>query len=136
MIDQSASQVLEMFLGVTLPEDFRKFILLNTFDKSGKAFPSQSVGDLTVDYFFPLIGQKEDCIATKLKLYAGRVPDEMLPIARFSGGDLLLLTLKGKGRGEVSFWDHEMEADNENQPYYKNITNLSKSFSEFYSQLI
>lgn len=138
MLDESAIAVLEGFLGLKIPTGYRDFLLDGNGQwQGGKDFDIPEQGSTSLNYFFPLVSKNlTDNLPYKMKLYRGRVPEEMLPIASDSGGNLLLLSLKGKDRGAVFFWDHEMEAEDEDeQPYYENIQLLSRNFDDFLKTL-
>lgn len=137
MLDRSAVDVLEAFLGTKLPSDYGDYLLANnggTPDATSFDIPGE--GDDSIQYFFPLISKtKTDALPYKIKLYKERTPEEMLPIGCDPGGNLILLSLKGKDRGKVFFWDHDFEADDELQPYYENIKLLAPSFKDFLTNL-
>lgn len=138
MLDESVIAVLEGFLGLKIPNDYRDFLLEGNGQwQGGKDFDIPEQGSTSLNYFFPLVSRNlTDNLPYKMKLYRGRVPEEMLPIASDSGGSLLLLSLKGKDRGAIFFWDHEMEAEDEDeQPYYENIKILSRNFDDFLKSL-
>lgn len=134
MLDESAVAVLEGFLGLRIPGDYRVFLLTgNGAWGGGKYFDVPDQGGTSLSYFFPLVSKNlTDNLPYKLSLYRGRIPEEMLPIGSDSGGNLVLLSLKGKNRGAIFFWDREMEAEDEGeQPYYENIKILSRNFDNF-----
>lgn len=137
MIDQSALEVFESFVGYKLPKEYAEFLKGNVGETPNpSAFEVPDEGDSSVQYFFPLLSKnKTETIAYKLKNYAGRVPEEMLPIGTDPGGNLILLAVTGPQRGKVFFWDHEQEADDEDQPYYDNIKLLADSFAAFQASL-
>lgn len=137
MVDQSALEVFESFAGYTLPREYAEYLKTNAGETPNpSAFEVPDEGDTSVQYFFPLVSKtKTDTLAYKLKNYTGRVPEEMLPIGADPGGNLILLRIKGPKRGAVFFWDHELEADDEEQPYYDNIKPLADSFPEFLASL-
>ncbi|WP_167333671.1 SMI1/KNR4 family protein [Paracidovorax oryzae] len=131
---ESAIAVLEGFLGLEIPDAYRIFLLNgNGAWSGGKDFDISEQGATSLKYFFPLVSENVvESLPYKIKLYKGRIPEEMLPIGSDDGGNLLLISLKGKDRGAVFFWDHEMEAEDESeQPYYDNIKILSKNFDGF-----
>ncbi|MDA8451539.1 SMI1/KNR4 family protein [Acidovorax sp. NCPPB 3859] len=131
---ESAIAVLEGFLGLKIPGAYRIFLLNgNGAWSGGKDFDIPEQGATSLKYFFPLVSENVvESLPYKIKLYKGRIPEEMLPIGSDDGGNLLLISLKGKDRGAVFFWDHEMEAEDESeQPYYDNIKILSKNFDGF-----
>lgn len=137
MLHPSAIEVFEAFLGVKLPSDYANYLLKNNGGTpANKYFDIPGEGYDLVNYFFALVGaNKQRTLSYAMRNYKGRVPDEMLPIGNDPGGNLLLLTLKGKMRGKVSFWDHEREADEEPQPFYENIKTLAPSFDAFLKKL-
>lgn len=137
MIDQSAVEVFESFVGYKLPKEYAEHLKKNVGETPNpSSFEVPGEGDTSVQYFFPLISKnKTDTIAYKLKNYAGRVPAEMLPIGTDPGGNLILLSVAGPKRGAVFFWDHELEADDEEQPYYDNIKQVADSFPGFLASL-
>lgn len=137
MIDETALEVLEAFLNIRLPDDYRDYLRTNEGSTPQPAnFFIPGEGDDSIQYFFPLLSKnKTHALPYKLKLYANRIPPELLPIGCDPGGNLIALSLKGKYRGSVYFWDHEREAEDEQQPYYDNITYLDKSFSAFVASL-
>ena len=137
MIDDSGVLVLEGFLGSRLPEDYRKFLMQNTGERPTKtSFDIPGEGESSVQYFFPLLSKtKTETIPYKSKLYAERMPEELLPIGADPGGNVISLAFKGKDRGGVFFWDHEQEADKEDQPYWGNLTLVATSFSTFMANL-
>ena len=133
MLDESAVSVLEGFLGLRIPGDYRVFLLNDNGEwGGGKDFNVPGQGSTSLSYFFPLVSKiLADNLPYKIKLYKRRIPEEMLPIGSDTGGNLFLLSLKGKDRGAIFFWDHEMEADEDEQPYYENIKVLSRNFNDF-----
>lgn len=137
MIDHSALEVFETFVGCRLPKEYAEFLKANVGDTPiPSAFEVPGEGDTSVQYFFPLLSKrKTDTLTYKLKNYAGRVPEDMLPIGADPGGNLILLAVAGPKRGKVFFWDHEREGDDEEQPYYDNIKQLADSFADFLASL-
>ena len=64
--------------------------------------------------------------------FRDRVPADRVSIARDGAGNLLLIGVSG----EVGFWDHELEADEDGaQPYYDNISPIAPSFSALLSMI-
>jgi len=138
VIDRSAIEVFEAFLGIKIPNDYREYLENNNGGKpTAASFDIPGEGDDSIQEFFPLLSKtRADDLPYKIKLYAKRIPEEMLPIGRDPGGNLLLICLKRKERGKIFFWDHEHEADGEDaQPYYGNIKLLAPNFGDFLSKL-
>ena len=69
-----------------------------------------------------------------IKVYKDRIPSEYLPIAYDIGGNLILIKL-GNDHAKVFFWDHELEADEGEEPTLENIYYLADSINDFLSSL-
>ncbi len=69
-----------------------------------------------------------------LGVYSGRYPKELLPVAEAVGGNLILIRVEGRMKGEIYFWDHEQEGDEE--PVWENLTLLAPSFDQFMEALV
>lgn len=137
MLHESAIDVFESFIGVSLPKDYRGYIKTTnggTPQKNSFNIPGQ--GDDVVNRFFSLVSKnKSETLPYAIKLYKERIPGEMIPIGNDPGGNLILISTKGDQRSCIFFWDHDTEADDEPQPFYGNITLVSKSFSSFIESL-
>ena len=120
-----------------LPSIYRDFLL-----KNNGGFPSRN--ELTywddgklkgalIDYFFGLNAKDNNYnLQVNWLFMKSRIPAGMLPIASDIGGNLILLSLRTSDYGEVFFWDHEQESDDENE---NNIFKSSDSFEQFVSNL-
>jgi hypothetical protein len=78
-----------------------------------------------------------DSLDSYLEIYAGRVPDDLFPIAYDTFGNLVLIGDTGPNAGKVYFWDHEFEADpDEGQvPDYSNVYLIAESLDAFFAAL-
>lgn len=121
-------RALENAVGILLPQDYRSFLR-----KSNGGSPVPSLLDISamrtvsIQLFFAVLSAaSSQTIAGVKAQFRDRMPAEFVPIARDSAGNLLLMA----AGGVISFWDHELEADDDAaQPYYGNITTLAPSFS-------
>ncbi len=132
-IDETTVRQFEQTVGADIPTDYRDFLLKNNGGK-----PTPNVFDIPQENnasvlreFFGLNGAKTSKFQAKLETYKDRYPADMLPIGSDPSGNLVLLSVTGTEKGKVYFWDHELEADDERQPYYENIYLISNSFAEF-----
>lgn len=50
-------------------------------------------------------------LAKKIRLYKGRMPDTLIPVADDGGGNQICLGVAGADRGKVYYWDHNNEWD-------------------------
>ena len=129
----------EEFWGFGLPKSYKHFLLLyNGGEPTNRNFNFKNMSDGScVDEFFGFIKSFNLNLLLKQKYAGERVPENTLPIANDSFGNLLLLSVKGKDRGKIYFWDHEMEADPDQgeAPSYDNMTLIADSFTEFIDSL-
>lgn len=65
--------------------------------------------------------------------YRDRIPPNMLPIARNSGGSLFLMELGDEEDGAIYFWDRNDEADDGELPTTDNLYWLAPDFDAFLS---
>jgi hypothetical protein len=71
------------------------------------------------------------CIDRNLYNLEGRIPHGFLPVAYDPFGNFFLIDArKSKSNGQIYFWSHEEEADEEGQPYFGNMDIICESFSE------
>jgi cell wall assembly regulator SMI1 len=128
-LDASALDALEHRLGVTIPVEYRDFLLAHNggvpthsvFDVSGE-------GEDSINQFFVVGSGSHTDLERAVRIYAGRLPPGAIPIAEDGLGNLVLLQASGARRGLVLFWDHEREADNPTEV-------LASSLSEFLRSL-
>jgi hypothetical protein len=66
--------------------------------------------------------------------YSGRLPENTLPIARDSCGNLWLLSVGGDNVGSVYFWDHG-SYDTFDETDLRNWPRVAASFTEFLGSL-
>lgn len=135
---ESDVKALEKEIGGRFPEDYRAFIIRNN---GGTPIPNvfgfydkaRSMEDESgVDRFLSIGINEYFSVERHLTVYSDRIPDDFIPVARDSGGGLVLVKLKGGG---VYFWDHEFEADDGEQASEYNVYPVSGSFDDFLSSL-
>ena len=138
---------IESIIQCILPQDYKEFLLKHNggspnFDafEIKNYFPNGSSSFTDIRYFFGLCHDKKSVmkcydIFDNIRCYEGRVPNELLPIATDSLGNLICLGIKEKYYGKIYFWHHEEESDREEKPWWKNITLIADSFTDFLSTL-
>lgn len=67
--------------------------------------------------------------------YARRVPPGFLPISDDQAGNLYCLGLVEPYRGQVYFWDHEYEAEEDEEPTLDNMHKVAGSFQELVDRI-
>jgi cell wall assembly regulator SMI1 len=113
----------EASLGVSIPEDYRKFL------------EATDGGRPVEDTFSPMVGVNRflgasEMIESRERLH-GRLPATLLPIADAEGGNRICISVAEHELGAIYFWDHELEhlgAD-------KAADRIAASFDDFISQL-
>lgn len=100
-------------IGGRLPDDYRAFLARHgrTGPRGPTVFPVREPGPLgeiaSFDQFFGFSTTDDDIVNQTLDTYAGRIPDETIPIGSDAGGNLILLGFEGAATDRVWFWDHE-----------------------------
>jgi hypothetical protein len=132
--DDAELDRLDEDLGGRLPSTYRRFIKQygGTGLEGGAIFPSPGLPEGRhgrINAFYGLGGEKRwDIRYRAFDTYAGRIPDETIPIGQ-SEGDLVLLGFDGGRRGHVYTWFHELAASPED------IHKVADSFEGFLNML-
>ena len=124
---------LEKFLDINFPKDYREFLLnVNGGYPNKRDFKFiNSVEGSTVHFFYGINGMGYEVdFLQQYKYNQSRIPDDMIHIAADCGGNQILLSVKGKNRGSIYFWDHELEGS-----CSENVILITTSFNEFINML-
>ncbi|REK48437.1 MAG: SMI1/KNR4 family protein [Planctomycetota bacterium] len=126
----------ESALGAELPVAYRRFVLESN---GGRPEPSafrfqttEGESDSLVDWFYTFAPDEDYNIHDNLNIFRDRIPTGLIPIACDPFGNQILLGVNIR-RGEVFFWDHELESG-ENASW-DNISHVATSFHEFLTKL-
>jgi hypothetical protein len=122
-----------------LPNDYRTFLLENnggfpspncvTFSEAGRKTASD------VFCYFAIGDQRAwASVEWHLETYSGRLPEDTVPVARDSCGNLWLLAVGGGNAGSVFFWDHGSYATFDEKDL-ANWPRAAESFLEFRARL-
>ena len=105
---------LKKISGGSIPREYRYFLMKfgrtglergGTFRMRGSC-PFGEFGE--VDQFLGFsTSPDEDIVHQTIETYAGRIPDETIPIAQDANGNLILIVFDGPAKGQVWYWDHE-----------------------------
>lgn len=73
----------------------------------------------------------------RLKSEGAYIPINLVAIADDVGGNAICISVKGKDKGKVYFWDHESAAEEEleDPKSYKDVELIADSFDEFMAGL-
>lgn len=128
----------EAVLGSKLPSDYRQFLLaFNGGRPENNEFAIPDIKNTAgVDLFYGLLENPEwgDLLSRRAALI-DRVPKDDLPIGDASCGNVVCLSLQPATFGQVFFWDHELEADEGQQPTFSNLFLVGNSFDDFFTKL-
>lgn len=141
-LSEEGLNAVELKFGIMLPAQYRKFILIHN-----GGFPTPSKFEFigskgrkensTVHYFLSIYDGRYSNFEyhyQDFKIQSRRVPDELVPIAYDSFGNLVCIAVKGEHTGAVYFWDHENEAPGE-IPWSKNVHLIQPTFEKFLESL-
>src|SRR5687767_923720 len=96
-------RALEQRLGTSLPDDYRAFLLARNGGRpTPRAFPiagEPGGGTSLLEWLLGIAGRRDtyDLVTVRAR-FAGRVPGDLLPVARDPGGNLVCLQLSGPDR--------------------------------------
>jgi hypothetical protein len=127
-------------IGTALPEEYRSHILKHN---GGTPKPSSFAyytkqghpKNSSVAWFFNIGDAPYENLFRHLETFAGRIPPNLLPIARDPGGGLILLGLRGPAHGKIFYWDQRNEVEEGSVPDMSNIYPVADSFERFLAGL-
>jgi cell wall assembly regulator SMI1 len=113
----------ERALGHTLPDDYRAFLLENN---GGTPSPCDfTIGEGDISHVNDMYGLHDGPTHARLdhirRVYRGRIPGHLLPIADDPGGNEICIGLSDSQRGRVYFWDHETGTMEEIAPSFRDF---------------
>ena len=136
LINANVISTLECFWDLKLPKSYKDFILSTNGGTPDKTiFFMRDGREGEIRNFFGIVPDYGRGLLERIKMFSGRIPKNMLPIANDSGGNLVLLSVSGSDYGKFYFWDHNWEAEEGKVPDYSNLTLIADSFDEFINGL-
>ncbi|MEG3895990.1 MULTISPECIES: SMI1/KNR4 family protein [unclassified Microcoleus] len=133
---------LEERLGMQLPQNYINFLLSHNGgfpEIGGFVYRSEAANRLgVVNRFLGIHSGKYDNLDDYLMLYKERekrIPSNLIPIANDPGGNLICLSIDGSDLGNVYFWDHDWESEDEAEVNYSNVYCIANSLEEFFQNL-
>jgi len=130
-------QKLEDLVG-SVPEDYKEFLKNYNGGVPSATLLKTSSNERVINSFLALSAPSGfgDSIESHSKIYGERIPGKTIPIASAGSGDLILLNLDASNFGQILYWDHNFESDDEDASnYFENTEVVASSFSEFLSKL-
>jgi cell wall assembly regulator SMI1 len=121
---------LEQQLGQSLPDDYRDYLLQQ--DGGRLSDNNEAVSEIfglneSFEYY--------NSMWKHLQMYRDRVPPWLLPVASDEYGNLFAISLRTSDFGSVWFWNHELEADEDEPPTEDNIELKAPSWTAFLESL-
>ena len=152
MIDETAPPAppdqiaaLEHTLGVSLPEDYRQFLIGCNGGYLGGALwftgptPTGEAADAGVHHIGGFRSEGSFSLPWHRDCYSGRIPGALMWIMDDPFGNAICLGVRGEHYGHIYFWDHEAEPDparwNGEVETASNISLIANSFAEFVAGL-
>lgn len=130
----------EMRRGIVLPQEYRNFLLQSnggapepdSFDVPGWTHKASGM-----QRFFGIRKGDVNDLDRTCEVYRDRIPNELLPIASDSFGNIIAIGIRGQRRAKIYFWDHEDELDENglHRQDYSNVFLLANSIDEFLNKL-
>jgi len=138
-IDLVAINEFEAFIGEKLPEDYQKFLLAFNGGKPESNVLSipEIMNSVGVNRFYGLLdGRQPGDLLYEQEPMLDHVPEKILVISNAEGGNCVCLSLRpDKTFGQVSFWDHELEAEEGETATFSNLFRIGNSFADFFESL-
>ena len=134
-VSKQRVQKFERDTGLTLPADYRDFLL-----KHNGGSPEKSRFEITdlredahLDCFYAIDGPDYMNIEKKLATWKSEMPPGFLPIGCDPGGAIIIMGTTGEYAGRVFFWDHQHSSLYSS--HEENTFPLASSFIEFTDSL-
>lgn len=130
----------EQRIGRPIPTEYRAFLLEHN---GGYPEPTDfeithrngRVERISMGWFFPVEIEGSLDLEKQLHTYRDRLPDEVFPFGCDPGGDLLGIVTHGERAGQIWFWDHEEEAEEDEAPGWDNLYYVAPDFAAFLAGL-
>jgi hypothetical protein len=130
-IDPIRLKTLESRLGAKVPQDFTQSLAEREPVREGNLALVTPDGVWDVRTTFVMDGEDDsDQLDRVYNLVGDVLPSGALPFAEDWGGNFYCLMLAGPLAGQVVYWDHERDDDD------NSVVRLTGSLEEFYSRLV
>ena len=135
----------ERTIGHTLPDDYRQFLVACNGGYVGGALwfngptPNGTSADAGVHHIGGFRKEWHFSLPEHRECYVGRIPAALVWVMNDPFGNAICVGLSGPHRGQVFFWDHENEPDEDWDGSVESAGNLqllANSFTEFIAGLV
>lgn len=140
-IDPCEIKNIEEKYNITLPKDYVNFII-----KTDGGDPEDHIiyfkyddgieSSACVKYFLAFVdsSQYRNIKFGLSYLHENRVPKGYFPFAYDDGGNLFCISTNSSNYGHVYFWNHEWEAEEDEEPTMNNMYYICDSFTDFINE--
>jgi len=133
-------EALEESYGLSLPEDYKQFLLkYNGGEPDKYLFKDKNLGSLVLNVLYGInIEDSYDELHNVIKVYKDRIPSSFIPIGDDSGGNQFVIGIKGKFKDKIYLWDHNTELEHNKfteNTLPGNMYKLADNFTEFINAL-
>ncbi len=138
VLDEKRLILFERKIGTRLPEEYRQFLIEYN---GGKPSPcdfriSEKEREDSLHHFYGLHdGPVYLNLEQAYESYKARVPTTMIPFADDPAGNAICIGIGSNDTGKIFFWDHELESEDDDEPTYQNVTEISNSYAGFLNSL-
>lgn len=132
LINRQSLDDYEKTFSMLWPDDYKKFLTAHNVATPENNKILIEAGLASVSKLLGFSTNLIDDLRHVNQLYDGRIPKDFLAIAHAGGGNLFCINLKN---GNVYFWDHELEATENEAPGFNNLSLAAVSFTEFLYKL-
>jgi len=124
-------------LGISFPSDYRNFLLeFNGGKPTPNAFPLHNNPMDThalLEWFYCISKGNPYDILRNMQIMKGRIPKNLITIGEDPGGNLICMSVDGDRTGNIFFWDHEGESDQESSE--SNLYYVAENFDALLESL-
>jgi SMI1-KNR4 cell-wall len=120
----------EKKLSVKLPSDYKEYLFKYNGAELGRNIIQVLDITTSISEFFGITNSKNNDIFQVADTFFRRIPNSVIAIARAGGGNLICLQTE---TGAIYFWDHDLEATDDEEPSYENMSLLAPTFNSFLS---
>ena len=90
-----------------LPEEYKKFLLLNNGGTPDKVYYIENNADLVVNFFLSL-GSKKFSLEEYIEDWReDKFPGQFVPIGEDAFGNIICISFSAETKGQIYFFDHE-----------------------------
>ena len=129
---------LEKILHITLPEEYKNFLLLNNGGQPDKdCYPmlSKNIEGADIAWFYAYYEGKISSLTNEYEENKDIIPEDFISIGYGSGGNEICLGVSGPAFGKLYFFVRNWASDEEGAPLPDNMYLISNNFTDYINSL-